>query len=355
MLLQTKVLMKTDIAGSTPRFRAALASDLQALLLEHRSLVERLAASEDGQIVSAAGDGYWLEFPSVTAAARSAIAMQAALRLEQRTKGDDRLSMRAVIGVGDVAMQNDDPIGEVLALITRIETVTPADEIYLTSAARQVLVPAEIQTVLVDSFALKGFAEPIAVYRVDARHRTHIIADACILVIDLRGFTQLMQTASVDSIEQVLDALDALIIGIAREFDGVVRFSVGDSYLVTFAQADRAMAAADRIDRDWQTKRHSDRPGGGIHMVLHRGTINIFRSFLYGDGSMVAGRVLAATTPVLVGTEGGVFITNAFRDQLSSDPWHSQLEAVVLERPAASIVGVEVYRLCREEAVGRTA
>jgi hypothetical protein len=36
---QTTVLMKTDIAGSTPRFRALLAADLQALVLQHRAFV----------------------------------------------------------------------------------------------------------------------------------------------------------------------------------------------------------------------------------------------------------------------------------------------------------------------------
>jgi class 3 adenylate cyclase len=64
--LRTTVLMKTDIVGSTPRFRALLASDLQAALSAHRTMVAHLAAEEGGRIFKAAGDGYWLEFPSVT-------------------------------------------------------------------------------------------------------------------------------------------------------------------------------------------------------------------------------------------------------------------------------------------------
>lgn len=90
--------MKTDIAGSTPRFRALLAADLQALILEHRGFVAQHAANQGGEIVRLEGDGYWLKFPSVTGAAKSAIAMQEVLRLTQTNKGDDRLSMR--IGSG---------------------------------------------------------------------------------------------------------------------------------------------------------------------------------------------------------------------------------------------------------------
>ena len=62
--LRTTVVMKTDISGSTPRFRELLAADLQALLGEHRILVARHAAEHGGRILKPAGDGYWLEFPS---------------------------------------------------------------------------------------------------------------------------------------------------------------------------------------------------------------------------------------------------------------------------------------------------
>src|SRR4051812_6569272 len=101
---RTAVLMKTDIAGSTPRFRALLGADQQTLLHEHRALIARHAADQGGHIIQLTGDGYWLEFPSVTAAAKAAIAMQEALRLAQPSRGDDRISIRVVIGLGDIAM-----------------------------------------------------------------------------------------------------------------------------------------------------------------------------------------------------------------------------------------------------------
>src|SRR5713226_3854947 len=78
--LRTTVLMKTDISGSTSRFRELLAADLQALLGEHRDFLARHAAEHDGHIIKAAGDGHWLEFPSVTGAAKAAIEMQEALQ-----------------------------------------------------------------------------------------------------------------------------------------------------------------------------------------------------------------------------------------------------------------------------------
>src|SRR4029079_15664328 len=121
----------------------------------------------------AAGDGYWLEFPSVIDAAKAAIAMQEALRLAQLSRGDDRLAIRIVIALGDIApVQDGDFIGDTFALATRVEAVTPPDEIYLTAAARLAITSAEIQTVFVESFALKGFAESMPIYRIEQRHRT---------------------------------------------------------------------------------------------------------------------------------------------------------------------------------------
>jgi class 3 adenylate cyclase len=121
--------MKTDISGSTSRFRELLAADLQVLLADHRDFLARHAAEHDGQIIKAAGDGHWLEFPSVTGAAKAAIEMQEALRLAQLNRVDDRLAIRIVIALGDIAVQNGDFIGDAFALATRVEAVTPPYDI----------------------------------------------------------------------------------------------------------------------------------------------------------------------------------------------------------------------------------
>src|SRR5207237_5926120 len=121
----------TDISGSTSRFRQLLAADLEALLSEHRDFVADHAAKHDGRIIKAAGDGYWLEFPSVTGAAKAAIAMQEALRLAQLSRGDDRLAISIVIALGDIAVPDGDFIGDAFGLAARVEAVTTSNETYL--------------------------------------------------------------------------------------------------------------------------------------------------------------------------------------------------------------------------------
>ena len=126
---RTTAIMKTDIRGSTVRFRALPEADLDALLTEHRTFVARLAAAHDGRIVKPEGDGFWVAFPSVTAAALAAMSMQEELRLAQPNRGEDRLAMRIVLSLGDVLHQEGALVGDAVVLATRIEEITPPDEI----------------------------------------------------------------------------------------------------------------------------------------------------------------------------------------------------------------------------------
>ncbi len=146
--LRTTAILKTDIAGSTPRFRELPEQDLASLLSEHRALLTRLSTAHNGRIVKPEGDGFWLAFPSVTAAALAAMSMQEELRLAQANIGDDRLAMRIVITLGDVLHQEGALVGDAVVLAARIEALTPPDEIYLSAAAWLAMNHAEIRRCL---------------------------------------------------------------------------------------------------------------------------------------------------------------------------------------------------------------
>ena len=253
--------------------------------------------------------------------------------------------MRIVIGLGDVAKLDGEPVGDLLALVVRIETVTPADEIYLTSAARHALTPAEVQTSLVDHFVLKGFAEPVAVYRVALRHRTHVIPDIYLLLSDLRGFRRFIESEQVVAIEGLIDLLDAMIRRVTEEFQGTIRFSVGDSYCLTFHEASKMIAAAERLAQEWDAANRETQFACAIKVALHRGTICAFRSFLYGEGIAVAARVQDAMNEILASSEGGIFLTRSVRDALSESHWHDRLQQVASNSPSTGSAGLELFRL----------
>jgi class 3 adenylate cyclase len=219
--------MKTDISGSTVRLRALPEAGLHALLIEHRAFLNRHAAAHEGRTVKPEGDGFWLVFASVTAAALAAMAMQEELRLAQPNKADDRLAMRIVITLGDVLHEEGALVGDTVVLTTRIESVTPPDEIYLSAAAWLAVNQAEIRTAFVDTFPLKGFSDSASVYRVEQTHRTRVIANQYIVVTDLRNFGRIVETVPMTTVEKILEALFELANRVAREFSGTVPFQRG--------------------------------------------------------------------------------------------------------------------------------
>jgi class 3 adenylate cyclase len=338
-------IMKTDISGSTPRFRALHEADLAALLAQHREFVVRISARQEGQIVKSGGDGFWIAFPSVTAAGLAARAMQEELRRSQSNKGDDRLAMRIVITAGDVIYQDGDFFGDAVALAARIETVTPPDEIYLSAAASQAINQAEVRTTLVGPFTLKGFAEPVAVYRIEQTHRAQIIKDQYIVFTDLSGFRKFAQAATMATIEVVLDRLLELIEQVCRSFDGVNRFNVADAYCLTFPDADRALEAAERIAQEWNPYERKQHFGCPIFVAIHRGTLYLFRSYLLGDDVDLAASVVTAAQR-LSETDASVFVTAAVQRELAESPWHPRLRPIDLGHgPRGRLAGIEVYCL----------
>jgi class 3 adenylate cyclase len=153
--LRITAIMKTDISGSTARFRGLLEPDLTGLLTQHHQLLARVASQHEGRIVKEEGDGLWLAFPSVTAASLAAIAMQEELRIAQPGRGDDRLSMPIVITLGDVLHQEGALVGDAVVLAVRIEAVTPPDEIHL-SLARSDAISALASRPAWNRLALRG-------------------------------------------------------------------------------------------------------------------------------------------------------------------------------------------------------
>jgi len=343
--LRTTAILKTDISGSTARYRALAGADLHALFVAHQEFLRRHAATQDGHIVKPEGDGFWLVFPSVTAAALAAMAMQEELRLGQANKGDDRLVMRVVIALGDVLHEDGALVGDTVVLTTRIEAITPPDEIYLSAAAWLAVSQAQIRTTLVGAFSLKGFAEPAPVYRVEQTHRTRVIDDQYVVFSDLRAFSRLMERPSLTTVEKVLDRLFELVNQVARERGGIIRFNAGDAYCLTFGAADVAVTAAERLSAAWGAFVRSEALPCPINIAVHQGPLYAFRSYLYGPGLEVASGAERASTRALEPGEGGIFLTGEARKGLGGPGWDARLRRVDVGADDRRLTGVEIYRL----------
>jgi class 3 adenylate cyclase len=342
--LRTTVIMKTDIRGSTVRFRALPEVDLDGLLAEHRTFVSRVAAAHDGRIVKPEGDGFWIVFPSVTAGALAAMNMQEELRLAQPTRGDNRLAMRIVLSLGDVLHQEGALVGDTVVLTARIEDITPPDAIYLSAAAWLAVNQAEVRTAFVDTFTLKGFPEPVPVYRIEQTHRTRVITDQYIAFTDLSGFSTFTEANPITVVEKSLDGLFDLVDRACREFGGTNRFNAGDGYCLTFPDIRRAMEAVERLTEGWGAFQRREGLHNPMKVVVHQGVLYAFRSYFYGDGLNVTMGVERVTSRLPPGNTA-IFVTGQVRRDLVGTPWAERLQRVDVRPPNPRLAKIEIYRL----------
>jgi len=318
---------------------------LGPLLAEHRQFVARLAAAQDGRIVKGAGDGFWIAFSSATGAGLAAIAMQEELWRSQSNKGDDRLAMRTAITLGDVLYEDGDFFGDAVSLAARIEAITPADEIYMSDAAKFAISQTQVRTALVDVFDLKGFTEPVPVYRIEQRHRAQVITDQYIMFTDLSGFSKFFRTARLTAVERALDYLLELVGSSCRKFGGVNRFNTGDAYCLTFSDPFQAMAAAHELAERWEQFNRREHLSCSIRIALHKGAFYLYRSYLLGnDVNIVAQAVDSAQQ--ISSSDAVILVTGQVQKDLADTPWADRLQSVDIgSGDRGRLAGIDVFRL----------
>jgi class 3 adenylate cyclase len=128
---QWVVVMFTDIARSTP-LAESLGDDAWAeMLLEHRRLVRSCVRSHDGEEVGTQGDGFLVRFTEPDAAVGCAVTLQQELENE-RGEGPYTPSIRVGIHAGEAVHNEEDVVGRVVNLASRVVDAAEPNEILVT-------------------------------------------------------------------------------------------------------------------------------------------------------------------------------------------------------------------------------
>ena len=214
----------------------------------------------------------------------------------------------------------------------------------MSAAARLAVNQAEVRTALVDAFTLKGFTEPVPVYRVEQTHRTQVIAGQYILWTDLRGFGKFAATARITDAEKVLDRLLELVGQVCQEYGGINRFSDGDTHCLTFSDADRAMAATERLAQDWDLFDRREQVNCQLVAALHKGMLYLYRSYAYSaDLNIVAGIVDINRSQSQTGSAS--FVTGEVQRELTGTPWGTRFRRVEMGLGDRNqLAGIDVFR-----------
>src|SRR3984893_10888570 len=106
-------LMRADEEGTHERFKA-----------HRRELVDPKIREHHGRIVKYTGDGMLVEFPSIVEAVLCAVEVQCGMnRRNQDVAGDERISLRIGINLGDVIAEPEDIYGDGVNVAARLEAL----------------------------------------------------------------------------------------------------------------------------------------------------------------------------------------------------------------------------------------
>jgi class 3 adenylate cyclase len=151
-----------DYSGMTQRLGDAAVHEL---MQKHTAQVREHVAGNEGHEVKSTGDGLMVVFPSVARALRSAVAMQTDLAERNRDGSGEPVRVHIGVHAGEVVRDGDDFLGSTVIVSSRMADVAGADEVLVSSVARELVGGSreftfgEPRTVL-----LKGLADERLVY-----------------------------------------------------------------------------------------------------------------------------------------------------------------------------------------------
>jgi len=285
--LISTAIMKTDIQGFSKKVEQLSEGELSTLLDEHKQFIINKVYKYSGSIIKGEGDSFWIEFENVTSAVQSAIEIQKSLKeIRVESKSSSQLSIRIAITLGDVLHKDDDVFGESINLASRIEEITPPNEIYLSHAACLILIKKEINVEFVGDYKFKGIDNEEKVYRIELGYKTLIIDDTFVLFSDIANFVDI--TGNLPLFEKVLDGSDLLFQYIEKNYDGNIVNIEGDAYIMRFSDIENLFNALNYLYDGWSSICKKNDIPNKLRLGCHKGKIQIYRSAIMGTTFNIA-------------------------------------------------------------------
>ena len=169
MSLKTEnlAIVLTDIAGYTETTQKQSRLDNARLLNTHNRILFPIVRRYKGRHVKSIGDALLLVFRSPTDAMLCAMAMQDALfEFNRNEPKEQQIHIRVAASLGEVRVTRNDVFGEAVNVTSRIESITPVDEIYLSEAVYMAMNKAEVPSQEVGRRELKGISGPISIFNI---------------------------------------------------------------------------------------------------------------------------------------------------------------------------------------------
>jgi class 3 adenylate cyclase len=159
-----RVILFTDLEGSTALLEASGEGEFMLLLTEHDLIIRRALVASRGREVKHTGDGIMASFDDASRALECAIAVQEGF--DARTAAGDTPVLRVRIGLaaGKPVQHNNDIFGSAVNLASRVCDAAEAGRILVTDTVRDLGIENGFSFVGAEERLLKGFVDPTRVF-----------------------------------------------------------------------------------------------------------------------------------------------------------------------------------------------
>jgi class 3 adenylate cyclase len=151
--------------------------------------------------------------------------------------------VRVIINTADVTVQDDDIMGDGVALVSRLEKDVPTNQVYVTRAVQAVADDAEFSFEQAGEMRPRGWHRPVKVYQLLSTEASFVDPGVFLLITDLHGLISTGESLPAGDVKQWLltwgDMHREAVVGLK----GRVRQFIADMALVTFTNADDALDA----------------------------------------------------------------------------------------------------------------
>jgi class 3 adenylate cyclase len=158
----TVTLLFTDQVSSTETLQRLGDDEAERLRRTHFRLLRDTATAHGGQEVKNLGDGLMVAFTSAVDAVACAIGIQQAVHRHAEREGDDRLSVRVGLNVGEPIRDEDDYFGTPVVVAKRLCDAADAGQILASDVVRMLVgTRGGFDFRPLGSVSLKGIADPV--------------------------------------------------------------------------------------------------------------------------------------------------------------------------------------------------
>jgi class 3 adenylate cyclase len=250
MPTRTLSIMIADLVGSTAKATSVDAIRGAEYLEDATSPIKKTIEGQGGRVIKFTGDGFIAVFENARDSLFCADAIRDHYIRQQYAPGGFVIDgVRVVVHTGDVAVEDDDLIGDAVIVPSRLEKSVPTNQVWVTAATKEVVGISDFVFQHVGDVQLRGRPLPISVYSLENTDLSYIEHGSVLMVTDLHYYRTVSERLAPIALNQWLSDWANLHREAVRGLKGHIRQFVSDMALVTFTNADDAVQAAINLQR----------------------------------------------------------------------------------------------------------